>query len=137
MEILRNTKEEYMEFRIDRQNFLIPLSSVVKVMGEEDREDSLPVLDFYKLAGLPKQRPGGRNHILVIENHGEYFGLLVQEVIGIQNITGDICEIPAEIKTGENTYLLCVVHSRDKTPCFAWILDVPALYEKVDFGNDE
>lgn len=136
METLGNIQKKYIKFCTGRQNFLIPLSCVERVAGEGDTEESLPVLNFYNLAGLPGQ-PGQRNHVLVIQNSGRIFGLLVHEVIGIENITGDICEIPAEIRSRENNYLLCIVHNKEKTPCFTWVLDIPALYEKVDFGDDE
>lgn len=136
MKDINDTCKQYMEFRLGTQNYLIPLSCVERVDGQGETEESLPVLDFYKITEVPENQEK-RKHVLVIRNTEERMGLLVQEVLGILEQEGRVYAIPREVINSDNNYLSSVLYRENRLPHFVWILDVTALYEKVDTGNHE
>lgn len=122
----------YILFKSGGLYFLVPLEAVVSVESQRSiQEEETPFYNFGQLCKLQKESEK-EPYVLLLCSGESRIGLAVDQVEGIREVnTANIHKLPKLVITPENRYLDGVVSFGNLDPPLAYLLEMPALFEKL------
>lgn len=124
-------KQSYLIFKMGAVSFLLPLESVVHILPSEAADESMeyegrPVRLHEAVHSLSV---GGqkRLHAVILKKEDEYHALLVEQVLGVSELSDEqLLEIPGEVRWEKNRFLQAAVKTVESGG-WAYLLNVPEL----------
>jgi len=116
MSVNNVTKEEFIVFRVGKQEFCVEITSTREIRGWTQsttlphsptflmgvinlRGTILPIVNLAKRLGLPAEEPTERHVVIVVQVEDKIFGLLVDSVSDILDVEADNLRAVPELDT--------------------------------------
>lgn len=101
---MSDSENSYLEFCSDALHFLLPLIWVESIVDKKEFPDEFFLMDFCRFIGGEKVGMG--RYIILLRREEIRFGIAVEEVIGIQEISRQkFIDLPTVVLNKKNQYL--------------------------------